>query len=67
MQMKRRIIIKPFKAAEKGVTAKLWPYHYDDIDTWPWLECKIAGDEIRYVSMWVKNPNFKYGHLIKGY
>ncbi len=46
----------------------LFPYNHEDKTTWPYLDCKIAehGREKRIAS-WVKNPNFKYGHLIKGY
>jgi hypothetical protein len=47
---------------------KLWPYQYDDETTWPYLDCML-GESYGNISVknWVKNPDFKYGHLIKGY
>ncbi len=65
--MVRRLIIKPIKDQGNDVMKKLWPYDYSNQDTWPWLTCNVAGEEIAYISSWIKNPKFKYGHLIKGY
>ncbi len=58
---------------EVPILKKLWPYSKDDKSTWPWLTCMIGGRKTAdgkqelYVTKWVKNPDFKYGHLIKGY
>lgn len=51
-----------------NVLPMLFPYKHDDKTTWPYIDCNIYDNgEMRKVSSWVKNPDFKYGHLIKGY
>ena len=46
---------------------KLWDYDYHKQETWPWIDCTVAGVEERYISAWIKNPAFQHGHLIDGY
>jgi len=47
---------------------RLFPIDCENPDTWPWIDCKVVGTEkAPRISKWVKNPKFKYGHLIEGY
>lgn len=68
------------RTRRRGTPMKtLWPYDPYNQDTHPYIgyvvvnvtrEFKIKSDEdekdIKQV-FWVKNPNFRYGHLLKGY
>lgn len=47
---------------------RLWKYRPDDITTWAWLECLVSRSDLRPpIIQWVKNPEFKYAHLMKNY
>ena len=45
----------------------LYPYSYEDKSTWAYLDCKISGKGKNRQIEWIKNPKFKYAHLVKGY
>jgi hypothetical protein len=45
----------------------LFPINKEDKNTWPWLDCEYYETKKSFTIKWVKNPNFKYGHLIPGY
>lgn len=52
---------------ENRVLKKLFPYDKHDRSTWPYLTCVFRGTPRHLYVIWVKNPEFKYGHLIKNY
>lgn len=43
---------------------KLWPFDYEDITTWKYIDCKIVKkNKDNIIKEWVLNPKFKYSHL----
>lgn len=51
----------------KSGLQQLFPYDKDDITTWPWIDCSVSGSTDNPKVTWIKNPDFKYGHLIADY
>ena len=45
----------------------LWKFDIHDESTWPYLDYVLIGKGENKEIRWIKNPSFKYGHLIKGY
>lgn len=46
---------------------KLYNFNYDDKTTWAYSGCLISGSEKDPVVTWIKNPKFKYSHLLENY
>jgi hypothetical protein len=47
---------------------KLFPYSYENKETWPYTDCIITKRKNKLViERWIKNPHFKYGKLLKDY
>jgi hypothetical protein len=52
-----KIIFNPLPA--------IWRYDNDDISTWLWIDCLISRHNEDQLSVrWIKNPEFKYNHLL---
>lgn len=49
------------------ILKKIFPYSIQDKTTWPWINCLVNVYKDKTSVKWIKNPTFKYGHLIKGY
>jgi len=48
----------------------LWLYKQDDITTWKYLYCVIAGNrdnKTRFVKEWIFNPDFAFKDIDKKY
>ncbi len=45
----------------------LWKFDINDQTTWPYVSYVLIGKGDKKTIKWLKNPFFKYGHLIKGY
>lgn len=45
----------------------LYSYSFEDKSTWAYLGCEVIGKGSEMKIEWIKNPDFKYSHLIKGY
>lgn len=47
---------------------KLWQFKINDKTTWPYLDCQVSSKDGKpYIKKWIKNPDFKYKHLMKNY
>lgn len=46
---------------------KIFPFDINDKSTWPWLDHKVSGRPPKRFIHWVKNPEFKWPHLIPNY
>lgn len=53
--------------AKRELWPKLFPIDAVDKKTWAWKACKVEGSKNNPKITWIKNPEFKYGYLIKGY
>lgn len=45
----------------------LWQYKLDDETTHAYKDVVVSGTHDNPRITWIKNPTFKYGHLIKDY
>lgn len=46
----------------------LWTYNHTDMKTWPWVACNTFRQRNgTFIVEWIKNPGFKFAHLMKNY
>lgn len=56
-------------AKKENSLKKLWTFQLKDKTTWPYLTVHYRQDKDGKINkiIWVKNPDFKYSHLVPGY